>query len=107
MIRRPPRSTLFPYTTLFRSLALKEVFDLRHHSRRVDTVPGHVDFDARRRVAGGGAQAPDHALDLVLAPCRGGGGALPPAHPGPDGHPLGGAAPAPRPAAERGERPAV
>src|SRR5436309_11004959 len=24
MIRRPPRSTLFPYTTLFRSLALKE-----------------------------------------------------------------------------------
>src|SRR3989442_7749238 len=24
MIRRPPRSTLFPYTTLFRSLALPE-----------------------------------------------------------------------------------
>src|SRR5688572_31622935 len=24
MIRRPPRSTLFPYTTLFRSLALHE-----------------------------------------------------------------------------------
>src|SRR2546429_6767582 len=24
MIRRPPRSTLFPYTTLFRSLAFKE-----------------------------------------------------------------------------------
>src|SRR5438445_5082621 len=29
MIRRPPRSTLFPYTTLFRSLAGK-----RPHSRR-------------------------------------------------------------------------
>src|SRR3712207_8255150 len=29
MIRRPPRSTLFPYTTLFRSsLLLKEVNDL-------------------------------------------------------------------------------
>src|SRR2546430_6932154 len=26
MIRRPPRSTLFPYTTLFRSLALDLVF---------------------------------------------------------------------------------
>src|SRR3712207_8896991 len=26
MIRRPPRSTLFPYTTLFRSLMLKKVF---------------------------------------------------------------------------------
>src|SRR2546427_3215987 len=25
MIRRPPRSTLFPYTTLFRSLELQEV----------------------------------------------------------------------------------
>src|SRR5258708_26512387 len=25
MIRRPPRSTLFPYTTLFRSLALEEI----------------------------------------------------------------------------------
>src|SRR5437868_8025653 len=25
MIRRPPRSTLFPYTTLFRSLALTDV----------------------------------------------------------------------------------
>src|SRR5438477_3409845 len=28
MIRRPPRSTLFPYTTLFRSV------DLRRHRRR-------------------------------------------------------------------------
>src|SRR5687768_18396981 len=26
MIRRPPRSTLFPYTTLFRSLAEKQQF---------------------------------------------------------------------------------
>src|SRR2546422_2999092 len=25
MIRRPPRSTLFPYTTLFRSLAKREI----------------------------------------------------------------------------------
>src|SRR3712207_7582566 len=28
MIRRPPRSTLFPYTTLFRSLSFEEVFYL-------------------------------------------------------------------------------
>src|SRR3712207_7348412 len=28
MIRRPPRSTLFPYTTLFRSRALREAMDL-------------------------------------------------------------------------------
>src|SRR5688572_32326268 len=30
MIRRPPRSTLFPYTTLFRSVRLERV---RHQSR--------------------------------------------------------------------------
>src|SRR3712207_7364486 len=28
MIRRPPRSTLFPYTTLFRSLAVPELMRL-------------------------------------------------------------------------------
>src|SRR3712207_7436663 len=28
MIRRPPRSTLFPYTTLFRSEAVAELLDL-------------------------------------------------------------------------------
>src|SRR5258708_30204064 len=41
MIRRPPRSTLFPYTTLFRSLKGGKVLDLRpsvaraarHHDR--------------------------------------------------------------------------
>src|SRR5260370_5647186 len=36
MIRRPPRSTLFPYTTLFRSLLLKrqpEVGDIRLAAR--------------------------------------------------------------------------
>src|SRR2546426_12793651 len=27
MIRRPPRSTLFPYTTLFRSLLIKDSYD--------------------------------------------------------------------------------
>src|SRR3712207_7642159 len=31
MIRRPPRSTLFPYTTLFRS-AEREADDLRQHA---------------------------------------------------------------------------
>src|SRR3989442_2814688 len=30
MIRRPPRSTLFPYTTLFRSNSLKKLLQERH-----------------------------------------------------------------------------
>src|SRR2546430_3948401 len=34
MIRRPPRSTLFPYTTLFRSLVR-----LREHTRHVRQQP--------------------------------------------------------------------
>src|SRR3712207_8063905 len=36
MIRRPPRSTLFPYTTLFRSLAvlLREAQHVRDHPHR-------------------------------------------------------------------------
>src|SRR3712207_8055457 len=34
MIRRPPRSTLFPYTTLFRSLVVAAL--------RVDEQPPHV-----------------------------------------------------------------
>src|SRR5258708_10028397 len=29
MIRRPPRSTLFPYTTLFRSVEIEHALDLR------------------------------------------------------------------------------
>src|SRR2546426_8261265 len=38
MIRRPPRSTLFPYTTLFRSV------------HRGDAAPGHLHGAARRRL---------------------------------------------------------
>src|SRR3989441_4181678 len=34
MIRRPPRSTLFPYTTLFRSLPASPRTGLRRQSRR-------------------------------------------------------------------------
>src|SRR3712207_7758910 len=34
MIRRPPRSTLFPYTTLFRSDGDPEQRDVAHHGAR-------------------------------------------------------------------------
>src|SRR4051812_49890019 len=42
MIRRPPRSTLFPYTTLFRSRAIP--VDLRAAAARPDAhdLAGHV-----------------------------------------------------------------
>src|SRR3712207_9174353 len=35
MIRRPPRSTLFPYTTLFRSLPVGREGDRVHDGRRL------------------------------------------------------------------------
>src|SRR3712207_7870385 len=34
MIRRPPRSTLFPYTTLFRSVGVLRLHDERARQRR-------------------------------------------------------------------------
>src|SRR2546421_7114897 len=41
MIRRPPRSTLFPYTTLFRSLAPR----VQRH-----LAPGHAPYDAAEEI---------------------------------------------------------
>src|SRR5258707_11285910 len=35
MIRRPPRSTLFPYTTLFRSLGPSRLVEPRQQQRRI------------------------------------------------------------------------
>src|SRR3712207_6882293 len=51
MIRRPPRSTLFPYTTLFRSLAYDRppdslVVRLARPARFRDTVRFTVDYHA-------------------------------------------------------------
>src|SRR3989442_11884409 len=46
MIRRPPRSTLFPYTTLFRSKQHGALV-LRRAERRVD--PHHRQLDQVRR----------------------------------------------------------
>src|SRR2546430_4188319 len=34
MIRRQPRSTLFPYTTLFRSIMARNIGPIRNHRRR-------------------------------------------------------------------------
>src|SRR3989441_11444949 len=72
MIRRPPRSTLFPYTTLFRSQGLRRQGD-GVSERRVDTeervgadahVAGHHD------VRGDETVVFDHRIvaDVVAAP---------------------------------------
>src|SRR3712207_7938718 len=43
MIRRPPRSTLFPYTTLFRSRLgfTRQAFASRNFGARTQPQPGH------------------------------------------------------------------
>src|SRR3712207_8649552 len=41
MIRRPPRSTLFPYTTLFRSLEVGERFDVVLAMEVIEHVVDH------------------------------------------------------------------
>src|SRR5260370_12074734 len=55
MIRRPPRSTLFPYTTLFRSL---------HQGERGFSHPGRRLLDRRWRSLGGGKRSEEHTSEL-------------------------------------------
>src|SRR3712207_6994608 len=65
MIRRPPRSTLFPYTTLFRSAPIADLAD-ESASR-----PGHEPAPPPQRPWSGApveanrAPVPPHQLDLV------------------------------------------
>src|SRR2546430_6941730 len=54
MIRRPPRSTLFPYTTLFRSVVEPSAFALL---AKLCAQLGHKAFDLGEVEASGGAEA--------------------------------------------------
>src|SRR5256885_12087428 len=77
MIRRPPRSTLFPYTTLFRSLGddhaldagavggeelLLEAADLQHVAAQRD-LAGHRNIRTHRR------RSEEHTSELQ-SPCN-------------------------------------
>src|SRR3712207_8058740 len=55
MIRRPPRSTLFPYTTLFRSSVLpsSDPGRIPRRSRERGAVAGEPVVEGRRRASGG------------------------------------------------------
>src|SRR3712207_9414514 len=61
MIRRPPRSTLFPYTTLFRSFffnAQKPPF--KDNLKLRQAVQHAIDRDAMARAVGGGIGAANY-----------------------------------------------
>src|SRR3712207_8837650 len=60
MIRRPPRSTLFPYTTLFRSPVARSFASEEHEVVGAETCERHVlEGDRGRRVIGDHGVGPD------------------------------------------------
>src|SRR5258708_8622471 len=73
MIRRPPRSTLFPYTTLFRSLSglqlMRGILSFFHRDQ-----PGRIQVLSRGGIAGvkrseehtSELQSPDHLVCRLL-----------------------------------------
>src|SRR3989442_5448052 len=108
MIRRPPRSTLFPYTTLFRSPG-GAAGQFHHHGQRLCESwiwAAGGELRAERRAAGASARhgpdgqhdahgalpprgdtAPDHARPTAAAGWTARGGVFPPNR-GPDTHTL-------------------
>src|SRR2546430_17022125 len=91
MIRRPPRSTLFPYTTLFRSLhVIEQLASVVHLGAR-----GGIHLDEIREAAG---------VDLAAARAFTArlGGFAPPPRPGPWAGPRGGGLCAPPRAGAQG-----
>src|SRR3989454_11718891 len=64
MIRRPPRSTLFPYTTLFRSLVGDRLAD-----RRAETLRPRFRRDGQRAVAAAGERG-DEVVRQAVGPDR-------------------------------------
>src|SRR5256885_6143309 len=87
MIRRPPRSTLFPYTTLFRSESQHCVPGPEVESDRRDEARyGNSPAETRRKRQGRGPQgrgtgAQRHALTTGLSQARVGGLTSPPPAP--------------------------
>src|SRR2546425_8354144 len=68
MIRRPPRSTLFPYTTLFRSLLLLEGPQQRTRLRDVPELRVVEDVDGAADVERAPAQHGDDLLGHAARP---------------------------------------
>src|SRR5256885_12842228 len=60
MIRRPPRSTLFPYTTLFRSVVIFQGLEVRPSER-----PQRVLIRVRLSFEGKDAEAEEQGTDTV------------------------------------------
>src|SRR3712207_9092544 len=67
MIRRPPRSTLFPYTTLFRSLSkVERLAEVRGKRKFLIEIDGGVKTDniAQMKKAGVDVRSEEHTSEL-------------------------------------------
>src|SRR5258705_4029437 len=64
MIRRPPRSTLFPYTTLFRSGVMERVDDAARAEEEERLEEGVGDEVEDSRDVGAGAHPEEHVAEL-------------------------------------------
>src|SRR5690349_23303907 len=62
MIRRPPRSTLFPYTTLFRSYV--QPVRARHRHRPGISAQRHAAHPGAARLHAGAARSEEHTSEL-------------------------------------------
>src|SRR2546426_5726862 len=75
MIRRPPRSTLFPYTTLFRSLYARAgvpegwLVDLEADRVEVCREPADGRYTSIRLVSRGDTRSEEHTSELQ-SPCN-------------------------------------
>src|SRR5256884_5637548 len=61
MIRRPPRSTLFPYTTLFRSRSHESPLQRYSQNRAGPSPPNEI---SRRKASSREGRRPEHCLGV-------------------------------------------
>src|SRR5258708_34749750 len=66
MIRRPPRSTLFPYTTLFRSISGASAPPIAIPKRTTVSMSAKVLFGIRSEEHTSELQSPDHLVCRLL-----------------------------------------
>src|SRR3712207_7836172 len=64
MIRRPPRSTLFPYTTLFRSLRSQMRYELLSLQKRIQKTFIYVTHDQIEAMTMADRRSEEHTSEL-------------------------------------------
>src|SRR5256885_7928304 len=69
MIRRPPRSTLFPYTTLFRSAYSRDTARAQPRATCASAKPSQFPHPHANRSSEGGRRSEEHTSELQ-SPCN-------------------------------------